>query len=401
VQRDYDVVIAGGGPVGMTLALALAGTRLRVALVESASAASPERDDRGLALSPATVCVFSALGLWDGISTHAAPIRRIHVSEERAFGAVRLEAAALGLEWLGQVVPAAQLGRLLADEVAKRDDSIEMFRPARAGRATMNEQGAVLEVETGAGFFPLQCRLLIAADGARSALRQVLGVDAAVHDYGQTAIVASVTPARPHDGTAFERFSPHGPTALLPLQDGRCTAVLCVPRAEGEIVRALPDREFLELLDERNGRRLGGFTATGPRSAWPLFRVLAGTQARGRALILGNAAHTVHPNAAQGFNLAVRDIAELAGLLTDGGADPGTAGLLDAYVAARKADQDRVLGFTHGLAELFYTDACGRRLARRAGMLLTERVPVLKRALVRRGAGLAGRQPAWVRGTAS
>lgn len=396
MRREYDVAIAGGGPVGLTLALALAGTRLRIALIESAAPADARRDDRGLALSPATVRVFTALGLWDRLRERAAPIRRIHVSEAGAFGAVRLDAAELGLEWLGQVVPSMELGQLLADEVSKRAN-IELLRPARAGGATQDERGVVLEVENGSESIALHCRLLIAADGARSALRQALGIESTTHDYGQTAIVCSVTPVRAHDGAAFERFSPAGPTALLPRMDGRLTAVLAVPTAEASAVLAMNDQEFLALLDERSGQRLGGFTQAGARGGWPLARVLAAVQSSGRALVLGNAAHTVHPNAAQGFNLAVRDIAALAELVAGAG-DPGAPGVIEAYLAARKRDQESVVGFTHGLAELFYNEHCGRRLLRRAGMLLTERVPALKRALVRRAAGLDGRQPAWVRG---
>ncbi|HEY7841644.1 MAG TPA: FAD-dependent monooxygenase, partial [Gammaproteobacteria bacterium] len=376
---------------------ALAPTRFRIVLMESASA-NARRDDRGLALSPATVRVFSALGLWDRLRDSATPIRRIHVSESGAFGAVRLDAAELGLEWLGQVVPSDDLGRLLVEEVSGREN-IEFLRPARAGRAVQDHRGVALDVESGAESLQVQCRLLIAADGARSALRQALGVAATTHDYGQTAIVASVRPARAHGGAAFERFSPTGPTALLPRADGWCTAVLCVPRDGADAVLNMSDRDFLLLLEERSGRRLGGFLETGPRGAWPLVRVVAEAQMHGRTLFMGNAAHTVHPNAAQGFNLAVRDIAALAELLSDV-PDPGSSTLLADYVAVRETDHESVVGFTHGLAELFYNDHCGRKLVRRTGMLLAERLPAVKRALVRRAAGLYGRQPACVRGVA-
>jgi 2-octaprenyl-6-methoxyphenol hydroxylase len=263
----------------------------------------------------------------------------------------------------------------------------------------MDENGVAFRVDAGGESKQLECRLLVAADGARSALRETLGVQAVAHDYGQTAIVSVVKPVRDHGGGAFERFSPQGPTALLPLHGGRCTAVLCVPTAAADWHLGMPDREFLDELDRRSGWRLGGFTAAGDRSAWPLVRLVAGAQARGRVLFLGNAAHTLHPNAAQGLNLAVRDIAALAELVTAAD-DPGGADLIREYLAMRRADQDFVIGFTHGLAELFYTERCGRDLARRAGMLLIERLPPLKRALVQRAAGLRGRQPRWVRGAA-
>jgi 2-octaprenyl-6-methoxyphenol hydroxylase len=401
VRREYDVAIAGGGPVGLTLALALTGTRYRVALLESA----PPRtstvgvDSRGLAFSPASVRVFEALRLWDRIARCAAPIRRIHVSEAGRFGCVRLDAAALGVEWLGQVVAADELGRLLSTEASGREN-VEVLRPAHVARVSLDGSGVTLGADTADGTVELRCRLLVAADGARSTLRGKLGINAAMHDYGQTAVVAAVTPARAHAGTAWERFSAQGPTALLPLPDGRCTAVLCVTSINADAVLALPDREFLEFLDARSGRRLGGFSAAGKRSAWPLQRVVAVTQRRGRALLLGNAAHTMHPNAAQGLNLALRDIAALAERLAGAGDDPGAAEVLDGYVAAREPDQQFVLGFTHGLAELFCTESCGRTVARRVAMLLTERAPPLKRALTRRAAGLYGRQPTWVRGAA-
>jgi 2-octaprenyl-6-methoxyphenol hydroxylase len=382
----------------MTLALALAGAVRRIALIESAPVPSPgdRRDDRGLALSPSTARVFEALGLWDRIGPVATPIRRIHVSEEGRFGCVRLDAADLGGAALGHVVPAAQLASILAAAVAGRGN-VEVLRPARVGGVTLDESRVAFAVEAGGESLQLECRLLVAADGARSALRKALGVRAVSHDYGQTAIVSAVKPARDHGGGAFERFSPQGSTAILPLHGGRCTAVLCVPTAAADTHLGMPERAFLDELDRRGGRRLGGFTAGGGRSAWPLVRVVAGVQARGRVLFLGNAAHTLHPNAAQGLNLAVRDIAALAELV-QAAADPGGADLIREYLAMRKADQDFVISFTHELAGLFYTEHCGRALARRAGMLLIERLPPLKRALVRRAAGLRGRQPRWVRG---
>lgn len=393
MRPDYDVAIAGGGPAGLCLALALSGSGHRVLLIEAAAAAAA--DQRGLALAPASTRILAGLGVWDAIRPQATPIRKLHVSEAGRFGCVRLDASEFGLEALGHVVPAAELVRLLAQAVSACGN-VTVLRPARVTGILQEHGVSSFDVEGGVTQ-RLHSRLLVAADGTRSALRDLLGIAATEYDYGQSAIVTTVTPVRDHEGTAFERFSPAGPTALLPQADGRCTAILGVPAGRAAAHLAMNDEEFLETLDQRSGRRLGGFCAVAARAAWPLRRVLAERQLQGRVLLLGNAAHTLHPNAAQGLNLALRDIAGLAELLVTA-PDPGADGLLQAYVAARLPDQRRVAGFTHGIARLFYTDQCLPAALRRAAMLLSERMPPLRRALLRHGSGLAGRQPRSVRG---
>jgi 2-octaprenyl-6-methoxyphenol hydroxylase len=250
------------------------------------------------------------------------------------------------------------------------------------------------------GTSKLHCRLLVVADGAESGVRDLLGVGACRHEYHQTAIVANVTPTHDHGDTAFERFSPDGPLALLPLSGGRCVAVCVVATAGHQRYLELADQDFLEFLEKRFGRRLGRLTRLGSRRAYPLTRVIADRQIGPRFVLLGNAAHTLHPNGAQGFNLAVRDMAALAEqvvpVLNDDG-DPGSGPLLEAYVESRRADQERVVRFSHGLARIFSAHDPIRRILCRAGILGVEFLPPLRHTLMRAGMGLYGRQPAWVR----
>src|SRR5690606_17066795 len=207
---------------------------------------------------------------------------------------VRLDAALLRMKALGYVVPATALGAALREAI----DSQENLRvlEGRVQRAAPSEAGLDAWLATGQGEEVLRCRLLVAADGAQSLLREALGIAARIHDYRQTAVVAAVRPGRPHGESAWERFSPTGPAALLPLRDGRCVAVVSVDRDEAEAVMAESDEAFLHRLDQRFGHRHGGFSEAGPRGAWPLMRIVAERRHAPRAVLLGNAAHTVHPN---------------------------------------------------------------------------------------------------------
>jgi 2-octaprenyl-6-methoxyphenol hydroxylase len=405
-HRHYDVAIAGGGLAGASLALALSRIPLRVALIEPAApnAAAPAAgDDRGMALSPASRRILAALEVWPVLDDSAMPIRRIHISEQGRFGVALLDAAMLNAEALGWTVAAGTLGRVLLDAVESAGN-VEMFCPARVERVSAAAQVRRLILTGDAGNIELECRLLVAADGARSSLRDALGIAADTHDYGQTAIVAGVTPAVDPDGTAFERFSDSGPLALLPMREGRCKLVCCVPRGEANAYLEMSNDDFLEAIDRRFGRRLGGFCDPGKRSAWPLLKVRAERQTAERAVLIGNAAHTMHPNGAQGFNLTLRDAAALAeqiGTHARAGGDPGAARVLEIWETSRRADQDAVIGFSHGLAQLFCSPRLPLRAVRRAALMATEFLPSFRNALLERASGLHGRQPAWVRGAAS
>ena len=398
----YDICIVGGGMVGACLALALRSAPARILLIESQPRrpAGTQSDQRGLALSLATQRILDHAGVWARISGHAAPIRRVHVSEQGRFGCARFDAGMLGLDAIGYVVNGGLLGETLMEAV-RNLSGVEVRQPARVTRVDPGTDSAGVQLEGGA---QIHCRLLVAADGTASPVRRMLGIPAREHDFRQAALVAVATPRAPHEDTAFERFSTQGPLAVLPMQDGRCSIVYCIARERLDEHLALDDAAFLERLDDRFGGRLDGFTAVSPRTSHPLMLVEPEEQVSGRVLFLGNSAHTLHPNAAQGLNLGARDaagLAELLGPALSGGGDPGAAALLAAYVEARSGDQRRVLRFTEGLARMYYDGHPGKMLARSACMHLVERIPPLKRAVLRMGAGLHGRQPAWVRGAAA
>ena len=399
-QPDFDIAIAGGGMVGASLALALRNSGHRIALIEPVAPgqpAQPSYDDRGIALSLASARVLQHVGIWDPVRRSATPIRHVHVSEQSRFGCVRMDAARLGTEALGYVVIARELGGALWDCV-RAAGGITALCPESVTHMEQRADGVLVQC-SGSG--PLHCRLLVVADGVESGLRAQLGIDVARHDYQQTAIVANVTVAQPHAGTAYERFGSTGPLALLPLGQQRMVAVNCVAGPAAPAWLALPEAEYCEQLDQRLGGRLGGVVQCGARRSYPLQRVLPDRQISGRAVLLGSAAANIHPNGAQGFNLALRDVAALAESLSAGaGTDPGAAAVLTAFAEARREDRERVAGFSHGLAQAYASDSALLGGLRQAGMLLTDLLPPVKRELMLFGAGLRGRQPACVRSAA-
>lgn len=391
----HDIVITGGGAVGLTLACALRETPWQVAVIEALPPWAGDRDGRTLALALASQRILAGLGLWDRLSPAANPICSVHVSDRGRFGFVRFKAAMFGVPALGYVVPADSLGAALLDAV-RSSTNIDFFCPAEVEAVAVDTSGVTVTVRGENGPIVLRSKLLVAADGANSRTRTLLGIGVQQRDYRQTAIVTAARPQRAHQDCAFERFTVSGPLALLPLPDGRCGVVMTVPSAEAAGWLALPPAQFLAELSLRFGRRLGRFAELDARYAYPLRFVRARRLYADRAVLVGNAAHTVHPNAAQGLNLGLRDAAALAERLVEAARadqDPGAAQLLADYAAARRADQLRVVTATDGIARVFYNDsswlACGRDLA----MLACDLLPPLKRALLRYAMGLGGRPP--------
>ncbi len=402
---DCDCLIIGGGLVGASLACALAGLPMRVAVVEAVAwdaSDQPSFDDRGLALSPSSQRILAGLGIWPVVAPQATAIRRIHVSHEGRFGVTRLAAAALGVPALGYVVIARELGRALEASLraAADGDRISLLRPARLDSLTNNTNRIEARIADGSGLRSVTTRLLVAADGGDSKARQCLGVETRGRDYGQTAVAANVSLARPHEGLAYERFTAGGPLALLPLTEQRYAVVWAIPANEVEPVMRRDEPTFLGALHERIGRRVG-FVKLGRRRAYPLKLITAREPVGPRFVVLGNAAHTVHPNAAQGLNLALRDAAGLVDCLAEGvraGRDPGDRDLLRRYLDARRADQRRVVALSDGLARLFYNDRFPLTLGRGLAMLAIDLCPPLKRVLCEMAMGLWGRQSRLARG---
>jgi 2-octaprenyl-6-methoxyphenol hydroxylase len=246
-----------------------------------------------------------------------------------------------------------------------------------------------------------RARLLVAADGARSPVREQLGIAALRREYGQQAVIANVTPTLPHDNVAYERFTAEGPVAFLPMSENRCAVVCAVNEAELPAVMDLDDAGFLALLHDRFGDRLGPLPRVGRRQAYPLFLLKSREHARARAAIIGNAAHTLHPIAGQGFNLGIRDVAALAEVIANAhraGADIGDLAVLDRYADWRRWDQRRTIAFTDALNRLFANPLLPLRAARNLGLLAFDLCPPVKRLFARQMMGLDGRLPKLARG---
>jgi len=421
---EVDVAIVGGGLVGASLAAALAPTGLRLALIEGAAAddaRQPSFDDRTTALGNGTRRIFEALGLWSEIAPQTAAIRRIHVSDAGRFGFARLEAAELGLDAFGFVATNRTLGAALRARLASIP-GLHLRMPARCTAAQLHTDH--VELHTDGDAAPIRARLAIAADGAKSSLRAAAGLEAATEDYGQVAVVAHAAATRPADGTAYERFTPQGPFAVLPLAggagDGRdhggsaYGVVWTVASADADRVLAMSDSEYLAALQQAFGWRAGRFTRVGARQAYPLRLVRAARVTAPRVVLVGNAAQGLHPVAGQGFNLGLRDAATLAELLADAmsastraasadaasGFDAGAPALLEAYAAGRARDRDGITRFTDGLVKVFGDSRPGVPLARDIGLLLFDLSPSAKQAMSRLSWGFAARTPRLARGLA-
>jgi 2-polyprenyl-6-methoxyphenol 4-hydroxylase len=406
---SYDIVIVGGGMVGASLACALAaGERFgRVALVEGfpllertgPALYQPSFDARSTALSLSSERFLARLGLWDEVRRHAQPIRQIHVSDRGRFGSTVMDAAQERLGALGYVVENQWLGNVLHDGL-RACANLTLLAPARvdalrrrAGRVLVSVKLAHGEEER-----ELDAGLAVIADGARSGLAAALGIVAQQQDYGQQALIANIAHRQPHEGRAFERFTDAGPMAMLPLVDapdgGARSALVWVqgPDLAGE-THALPAAEFLRRLQQRFGYRLGRLLRVGERHLYPLSLTRATEQARAGIVLLGNAAHALHPVAGQGFNLSLRDVAALAETLGQAcarGEAPGALAVLERFVARQRADQERTIGFSDALPRIFGSGLLPLAAARDLGLIGLDLLPAARSLLVRHATGLAG-----------
>lgn len=403
MDGDYDILLVGGGLVGASLARGLIGSRLRLAVVEAvppATQARPGHDDRVIALSWTSRRILEALGCWADLAADAEPILRVHISERGQWGMARLDQADAGVPALGYVVTARALGQALWVGLEGRSD-LDWLSPAELEAFEVQPEGVEARLRIRGEPRRLRARLLVAADGGASRVRQTLGVPLWERDYGQTAVIANLTPSRPHGGMAYERFTPQGPLALLPMTEGRCSLVWTQPTEAVEEVLGLADGPFLNRLQATFGFRLGRLTQVGRRAAYPLRLAQARETVRPRVALIGNAAHTLHPVAGQGFNLGLRDVAALAEVLGDAqglGEDPGGLSVLERYAAWRQADQDGTARLTDGLARLFRNPLAPVRLGRALGLLALDLTPPAKYLLGRQFMGLRGRLPRLARG---
>lgn len=405
MNTDYDVVIAGGGMIGTSLALALSPLGLRVAVVEAiarGAAQQPSFDDRSTALSRSTQRMFEAMQLWDDIRAASTPIRHIHVSDKGRFGFSHIDAEEQQVEALGYVVINRVLGEVL-QQALSGDESIDVICPGRISAIDAGNERALATVKLDDGAeASLACRLLVAADGSNSSVRDMLGIAATQTQYEQRAVIGNLLTEKPLQNTAYERFTDAGPLALLPAADERAAFIWTVAEHDATRVLGLDDDEFLAELQETFGNRLGTFSRMGKRASYPLMLSKAQCLTATRSVLIGNSAHGLHPVAAQGFNLGMRDVAALCDCIADsctnGEQDIGSQVLLDRYAEWRKADQGKLVRFTDGLVRLFTSRRPPLRLLRNAGMLGFDFVPGVRSEFARHTMGLAGRLPRLSRG---
>ncbi len=405
IQRtDYDIIIVGGGMVGTSLALALQPLDLRIAVIEAVARGAeqqPSFDDRSTALSRSTQRMFEAIGLWPDIVAAATPIRNIHVSDKGRFGFAHIDAEEQRVEALGYVVINRVLGQVLQQAMAEADN-VDFMCPARITAVWTGEESATATLVEASGSRDVTGRLLVAADGANSAVRDMIGISARRVDYEQWAVIGNLLPEQAPANRAFERFTEDGPIAMLPVADNRAAFVwIQAPDGAREMLE-LGDTAFVERLQTAFGNRLGRFSRVGKRAAYPLALTKANSLIARRSVVVGNAAHGLHPVAAQGFNLGLRDVAALCDCIADakssGSLDPGSPSVLEFYAEWRKADQSKVLRFTDGLVNLFADSRPPVRALRNAAMIGFDLVPGVRRLFAKHTMGLAGRLPRLSRG---
>ncbi len=388
-EQATDIVIIGGGLVGASLALLLARVlpQKQIVLLEArpfpgadqpSQESSPAGfDQRSTALSPSSADLFADLGLWDSLRAQASPIRQIQVSDRGQFGAARFGPEDNDGKPLGYVVSNRVLGRSLLDRLqntanidARAPVEVESLKPVRHGMQVNFSCGKQRD--------NLRASLAIIADGAGSPLAASLGVSSHSKDYGQCALIANVSYEQPHRGRAFERFTQLGPLALLPLPgEAQTESALIWTRPLDRLaeVQAWSDDEFLRELQREFGYRLGHFTRVSKRSVYPLALQLAGEQVRSSLVLMGNAAHSLHPVAGQGFNLALRDGARLAQTLATGearGLALGDLKLLQAYEQQQKNDQAATVGLSDSFIRIFATGQPAIVAGRNLGLLSLE-----------------------------
>jgi len=374
-----DVAIVGAGPVGATLALALAGHELDVVAIDARAAGATLRQDRTLALSHGSRLTLERLGVWTELEAAGGavtPIIEIDVSQARGFGAATLAAAMQSLPALGYVVSYVALQRALDAALVRAGVTVRFGTTAARVRGTP----ADAQVTVADGGEAIHARLAVVADGAGTTID---GIVRARHDYGQVALVGEGTLDPPRPGIAYERFTSDGPIALLPERDHHGLVWTMRPEI-AEAMLALPERSFLEGLAHHFGTRVTGFAHATGRRAFPLVLERARPIVAARAAVIGNAAQQLHPVAGQGFNLGLRDAWELAQTILDAPRDAiGGGPMLAAYAARRRADRDAGIAFTHGLVRIFGNDLPLVRWSRGLALAFLDVVPPAKRAFTR------------------
>ena len=403
----YDIVIAGGGMVGASLALQLSHhsqQQLRILVVENFPIATEADaipnyhstfDARTTALSYSSQLILQPLGVWPMLQQHFTSIDRIHVSERGRLGSTTLRPDDVNWPALGYVIENAWLGSVLLSALREKNN-IEFLAPATVKNISPQQQGVKLTIEQDASEKIINAQLAVIADGANSGLREQLGIAAKVHSYQQTALIANVSFTKAHNGCAYERFTDQGPIALLPLNDSelgqpRAALVWSLPNTEAQYLCDCDQQEFLHRLQQRFGHRQGEFIRVGDRFSYPLTLIEAEEQVRSGIVVMGNAAHSLHPVAGQGFNLALRDCARLTQIVVKAYQNKQALGelvLLQSYQQQQQFDQQKTITFSDQLPTLFTRDQWPLSLLRGVGLGVLDIAPLLKTQFIHHAAGV-------------
>lgn len=399
-SSNYDIVIVGGGMVGISLALLLAEQHhpWKVLLLEAQAYQQsdkaeyrPSFDARSTALSWSSRKIFEAAGLWPALQSQASKIKKIHVSDRGHMGLTRIDAQEAGVEALGYVLENSWIGSVLLEKLATT--SVEVLAPARVATIKPLKNGMRLTLEKTDQI--IESSLVVIADGANSQTAQKIGIHSDQQPYGQQGIIANIALEKSHDGVAYERFTDQGPMAMLPLADykgsPRCALVWTESNEKAEQLMAASDKKFLQTLQERFGYRLGMLMQVGERHAYPLALTTSTEQVRRNLVVLGNAAHSLHPVAGQGFNLSLRDVAVLADVLGSArasGDDFAALDSLESYQQQQLADQQNTLLFSDNLPKLFAQSSSAIALGRNSGLLMMDLIPSLRSRFAQFGMGM-------------
>ncbi len=398
MSDQYDIIIIGGGMVGASLVAALkkiigeSHNNKKIAVVEAVpvnSESQPSFDDRSIALSYGSRRIWESMGLWASLAPEIEAIKSIHVSDRGHLGATRITHTEEKVEALGYVVENRVMGRVLMDEVGSLNH-VDWYCPATIEALEQTEQQVSVQIKTEQGEINLKTKLLVAADGVLSVTRQLAGLGVKREDYKQSAIIANVLTDQKHQGIAYERFTTSGPIAFLPMTENRYSVVWTCREEETSRIMQLPDDEFINALQQRFGFRAGVIEKTGERFSYPLAYTETEQLTKGRVVVIGNAAHALHPVSGQGYNLALRDVAELAEMIVSN-EDPGHPLLLAEYRGKRLKDMRRVYRITDSMVKLFSNNISLVGHLRASGLIAVNLISPIRSLVARQSMGLLGR----------
>ncbi len=392
---DYDLVIVGGGIVGLTLACALQDSGLRIALIEAQPHSVAVAKEQAYAISLLSEKIFRDIGVWNTILPKIATFRQIRLSDADYPHVVRFLPSDLGTETLGYVAEHSVLLQALQESLSQ-SQTVRYLCPATVTQTLEQGDFTQITVQIQGEVRILRTRLVVAADGSRSPIRQQAGISTHGWHYWQSCIVATIQPEKSHQDTAYERFWRSGPFAILPLPENRCRIVWTAPRQEAEALVALDDKQFLQELSKRYGNQMGRLSLAGQRYLFPVQLMHSARYVLPRLALIGDAAHCCHPVGGQGLNLGIRDAAALAQVLLTAyqrGLDIGSLSTLQRYEHWRKWETLLILGFTDFLNRCFSNNWLPVVVIRRLGLRALQTIRLLRVLALRLMTGLTGRAP--------